>query len=390
MKKAWKFRRVLFLLLVFPSIALASHPNVIEKVKPSVVKISKVVWESDPLSGIHRYDFSGSGVIVSIDRDRVYILTNRHVADETWHIDQGNWCEIDPMEIDCVPEFVREQTIVTFANGRSVNAVLHWSSSCADLAILETPHPGGTVHTAEIESAVRVGEEVLALGHPLGLEYTLTKGIVSAKRTLAGRACAYDTIQTDASINPGNSGGGLFNSQGRLVGINTFIMRGGQGLGFAIAISHFLREVGQDPSRYAHEHEPPLESRKTAETWVNLMDGSEWDMRFEGDLIYGEYVWPDAQQEYDRAGASILCEMKRQASEWIGKCRARLRVAVSSHWTGKQETKWCRIEMDDVYTLVSPRRIEGKSEIFEWKDFDPKTCEPKKTKWEKFVLVPKE
>jgi serine protease Do len=83
---------------------------------------------------------------------------------------------------------------------------------------------------------LRVGEWVAAIGSPFGLEYTVTAGIVSAKGRVIGSGPYDDFIQTDASINPGNSGGPLINMQGEVVGINTMIIAGGQGIGFAIPI----------------------------------------------------------------------------------------------------------------------------------------------------------
>jgi serine protease Do len=81
-----------------------------------------------------------------------------------------------------------------------------------------------------------VGEWVAAIGSPFGLEHTVTAGIVSAKGRVIGSGPYDDFIQTDASINPGNSGGPLINMQGEVVGINTMIIAGGNGIGFAIPI----------------------------------------------------------------------------------------------------------------------------------------------------------
>ena len=83
---------------------------------------------------------------------------------------------------------------------------------------------------------LQVGEWVAAIGSPFGLEHTVTAGIVSAKGRLIGSGPYDDFIQTDASINPGNSGGPLVNMQGEVVGINTMIIAGGQGIGFALPI----------------------------------------------------------------------------------------------------------------------------------------------------------
>ena len=84
---------------------------------------------------------------------------------------------------------------------------------------------------------LKVGDWVIAIGNPFGLNHTVTSGIVSAKGRVIGAGPYDDFIQTDASINPGNSGGPLFNMRGEVVGINTAIIPPGQGIGFAIPIS---------------------------------------------------------------------------------------------------------------------------------------------------------
>jgi serine protease Do len=85
--------------------------------------------------------------------------------------------------------------------------------------------------------AIEVGEWVMAIGNPFGLSETVTAGIVSAKGRVIGSGPYDDFIQTDASINPGNSGGPLFNVKGDVIGINTAIINGGQGIGFAIPVN---------------------------------------------------------------------------------------------------------------------------------------------------------
>jgi serine protease Do len=90
-----------------------------------------------------------------------------------------------------------------------------------------------------------VGEWVAAIGSPFGLEYTVTAGIVSAKGRVIGSGPYDDFIQTDASINPGNSGGPLINMQGEVVGINTMIIAGGHGIGFAIPVDQVKGIIAQ-------------------------------------------------------------------------------------------------------------------------------------------------
>jgi len=101
--------------------------------------------------------------------------------------------------------------------------------------------------TVELGSSadLRVGEWVAAIGSPFGLDYTVTAGIVSAKGRVIGSGPYDDFIQTDASINPGNSGGPLINMQGKVVGINTMIIAGGQGIGFAIPVDQAKTIVSQ-------------------------------------------------------------------------------------------------------------------------------------------------
>lgn len=105
-----------------------------------------------------------------------------------------------------------------------------------DLAFLEMPQNSTLpTHVKLAEAESRAGEEVLAIGHPFGLKYSATQGIVS-KAARLHEGVTY--IQIDAAINPGNSGGPLVNQAGDIIGINTFIFRDGQNLGFALAAAH--------------------------------------------------------------------------------------------------------------------------------------------------------
>lgn len=94
-------------------------------------------------------------------------------------------------------------------------------------------------------SGLKVGEWVVAIGNPFGLDYSVTAGIVSAKSRNIGASLYDDFIQTDASINPGNSGGPLFDMNGNVIGVNTAISRQGQGIGFAVPIDLVKAVMGQ-------------------------------------------------------------------------------------------------------------------------------------------------
>ncbi len=155
----------------------------------------------------------GSGVIVD---EKGYVLTNNHVV----------------KDVDSV--------MVTLADGRTAEAKVIGSDPDTDLAVLKVKLDKLPVIRLGSSQKLRVGDIVLAIGNPFGLDKTVTQGIVSAtERTGMDIGILSNLIQTDASINPGNSGGALIDAAGNLVGINTAIYtRSGanQGIGFAIPI----------------------------------------------------------------------------------------------------------------------------------------------------------
>ena len=154
---------------------------------------------------------AGSGVIFSKDG---YILTNNHVVEGATKL------------------------TVTLFNKEEYDAQIVGRDPKTDLAVLKID-AGETLPSATMGDSeqLRVGEWVLAIGNPFGLNHTVTSGIVSAKGRVIGAGPYDDFIQTDASINPGNSGGPLFNMSGEIVGINTAIIPQGQGIGFAIPVN---------------------------------------------------------------------------------------------------------------------------------------------------------
>lgn len=154
---------------------------------------------------------TGSGFI--IDRSG-YIVTNNHVIEGA------------------------DTIVVTLSDKKEQKATLIGRDPKTDLALLKIEYPGDLTPLPMSDSgALSVGEWVVAIGSPFGLEQTVTAGIVSAKGRVIGAGPYDDFIQTDASINPGNSGGPLINMKGEVIGINTAIVAGGQGIGFAIPIN---------------------------------------------------------------------------------------------------------------------------------------------------------
>lgn len=153
----------------------------------------------------------GSGFIIN---ETGYIVTNNHVVEGATEIK------------------------VTLATKEEFDATLVGRDPKTDLALIKVKNskPLPIVPFGNSD-ALEVGEWVLAIGNPFGLGHTVTSGIVSAKGRIIGAGPYDDFIQTDASINPGNSGGPLFNMRGQVIGINTAIISGGQGIGFAIPIN---------------------------------------------------------------------------------------------------------------------------------------------------------
>ena len=161
--------------------------------------------ENRPVQG------AGSGVIINSNGT---ILTNNHVV-----------------------EGAKEVT-VTLADKQELKAEIVGRDPKTDLAVLKIS-AAKNLPAADLGNSdqLQVGDWVLAVGNPFGLNSTVTSGIVSAKGRVIGAGPYDDFIQTDASINPGNSGGPLFNMKGEVVGINTAIISGGQGIGFAIPVN---------------------------------------------------------------------------------------------------------------------------------------------------------
>jgi len=153
----------------------------------------------------------GSGFIISADG---YIFTNNHVVERA------------------------DTILVKLSDGREYKAEVIGRDAKTDLALIKIK-PGNSLPVVEIGDSekLRVGEWVIAIGNPFGLEQTVTAGIVSAKGRVIGAGPYDNFIQTDASINPGNSGGPLFSMEGKVIGVNTAIVAQGQGIGFAIPIS---------------------------------------------------------------------------------------------------------------------------------------------------------
>ena len=227
------------------TVALPSFADIVDRVSPAVVNIqvtSTVPGEDRQIPPEMREFFKrffgqdvpnerqapqhtrglGSGFVISPDG---YIVTNNHVAGDA------------------------DEITVTFQNGEKMKGKLVGADSKTDLALVKVDAKGSLPYVEFGDSAAtRVGDWVLAVGNPFGLDHTVTAGILSARGRSIGNGPYDDFLQIDAPINQGNSGGPTFNLSGQVIGINTAIFSptgGSVGIGFAIPANQAKEVIAQ-------------------------------------------------------------------------------------------------------------------------------------------------
>lgn len=203
--------------------------GVAKKVQPSIVAVS-VEYSVNSIfnRSTSTATAKGSGIIISEDG---YILTNNHVVNSTAS-SSSSFYEI---------EKANKVTVKLYNDNTEYTGTIVGTDSQTDLAVIKIDKDGLTVAELGDSSSVQVGEFVMAIGSPLGLDNSVTAGIVSAvdREVTDDDGNKYKTIQTDAAINSGNSGGALVNSKGQVIGVNTLKLSGTgvEGVGFAIPIN---------------------------------------------------------------------------------------------------------------------------------------------------------
>ena len=237
-----------------------SVESVASTVLPSVVKIDVLTEQGGG---------SGSGIVLSSDGQ---ILTNNHVVEGAG---EGG------------------RITVSFADGSHADATVLGTDPLTDTAVIQAEDVSDlTPATMGTSGNVDVGQQVVAIGSPFGLDATVTSGIVSALdrpvnvgTDAEGNSTVYPAIQTDAAINPGNSGGPLVDMEGHVVGINssirstgsTSVQAGSIGLGFAIPIDEVLEIVDQLAAGETPTHAMlgiGVDDAMTASTDVQITDGA--------------------------------------------------------------------------------------------------------------------
>jgi serine protease Do len=173
-----------------------------------VIRVARQITPA--VVGVSQGAASGSGIII---RNDGVVLTNAHVVGDA------------------------RSVMITTADGRQLRGTVLGRDATVDVAVVRVAErnlPNAPIGDSD---QLEVGQQAIAIGNPVGLERTVTTGIISAVNRSPRGFELGGLIQTDAAINPGNSGGPLLDSQGRVIGINTAVLRGTTGLGFAIPIN---------------------------------------------------------------------------------------------------------------------------------------------------------
>jgi S1-C subfamily serine protease len=305
----------------------------------------------------------GSGFLVSADGE---IVTNHHVIKEA------------------------HSATVKLSNGSffPVNGVLA-DDADKDLAIIKVNGKNLPFLTLGDIDKLNVGDHVVAIGSPLGLEGTVSDGIVSAIRDVANKKW----IQTTAPASHGNSGGPLLDMSDHVVGVVTMgvNLEVGQNLNFAVPCS-----AVQALLITARQQAKPLDSGASnsdgsiarGTVWTSLMSGRDYTVKQDGDFLYTD--WANIPLDVKTAGGFTRSEMKKSSDgKWRGKYRQRLPCKYTKgHGAFAQSvTNWCSFDADMEIDFMSDKRIEGISKASE--KFDCRKCEAQGVQEKSFTWIPK-
>lgn len=287
-------------------------------------------------------DVLGTGFVISSDGK---IATNLHVIEDFRHAG------------------------VELASGEKYDSfsVLAFDSR-KDIAIIKIPGFDLPFVPLGNSNNVQVGEPVLVVGSPLGLQGSVTTGVVSSIRD-DPTGGGFKVLQTDASVNPGNSGGPLVNRRSEVIGIVTFKIRGSENLNFAIPVN-YLRGLIESPTsamtldelRSKVSNAPDVfKSEEFPTRWKSLESGTTKIVRRDGDRMYVETVLPDAEKNQ---GCFALADLQQKAQIFSGvlreSCVCQYTKGLGAYariYTNRFTLQW-EIEI----TKLSSSRIEGRAE----------------------------
>lgn len=350
------------LLVPFVATAQMTPADIAKKAIPAVVFIKGLTNDGK--------EVTGSGFIVD---PAGVIVTNLHVVQglKTAAVKLANGDVYDQVQVKAFDE--RKDLAVIQIQGFS-------------LPILELGN----------SDEVQPGAPVTLVGNPLGLEGSVSTGVVSGIRNEGG----FRVIQTDAAANPGNSGGPLLDGQGKVVGVLTFKLGGAESLNFCIPINYargmltiasstfsleeLAQRLGKTEDLFSGKAVAVFPSR-----WKSLASGTIKVVRIDGNYVYVETVFPDSQQPR-RFNAS---ELKKAGDKYVGTTRS----GGPCSWVGftpfvGQEEKWnnCSFQYAIEISLLSPTRIEGQFMGYPPNTkFDCGKCSYKgKQAWQPFTWIP--
>lgn len=238
---------------------------------------------------------------------------------------------------------------------------------------------------------VRVGEPIVVVGSPEGLEQTVSNGLISGIRQVDGRKL----FQITAPISEGSSGSPVFNERGEVIGVVVSSLEAGQNLNFAIPIN-YAKQMLQTPNAVliaalpkrmiigdeGAKNKPVEIPDRLPKYWKNTLTGETTEVRTDGDYIYEE------QKERKTLGLAFgelerHCEAKRTGSEWLGKCNH----SANGFSLENSKSILCSWVTQEVITSLTVTRIEGRSQNAAWPDGG---CPTPGAGWQEFALIPSE
>ncbi len=270
------------------SASLLDVSDVVEEVMPTVVAVTNTTvysvnssywsWFGDSSSNDRTASGAGSGVIIADNGEELLIVTNAHVVNPTDYSEYGY--TVDTSDIT-----------ITFCNDVTVEANIKGMDTEADLAVIavdlddidEETMSAIKIATVGNSDELKVGNGVIAIGNALGFGQSVTVGYVSAvNREVTIDNVTRELLQTDAAINPGNSGGGLFDVNGRLIGINSakYASEDVEGIGYAIPITSAESIITELMNKETVIRDKVTDEDKAA--WLGISANSQYSSFYDG------------------------------------------------------------------------------------------------------------
>jgi len=249
-----------------------------------------------------------------------------------------------------------------------------------DIAVIKVSGKNLPVLKMADSDSLAAGDHVVAIGSPLGLENSVSDGIISGFRE-DGKGRSW--VQTTAPASHGNSGGPLLTMDEKVAGVVTWKATAGENLNFAVPsklIAALLASSTVKPLGTVSKTEPTSATSSADErVWTSMTNGHDYKVRIDGDYIYIQWInLPPALQS---TAAFTRCELKKSGDKWIGKSVSNFPHAFRSG------AKWCRLETDIEIDKISDSRIEGVA--LAWTSMNVGKCQPERPERKQFIWIPK-